>query len=163
MSAAEAGIIDDAGQIVDLMVRYQTPDEYMVGTFLIGLFLGLFLAAVYAVDKYGDQLVEKGLTKAEYPFGMDYLAMVVLPGVIAAFAAYFGAGIALGLMDQSGAPDMVYYAIAAVIGGFVGYFGWRFLKKLPDIIRKSKGRTAADAAKGPSGSGTQAASTGKTE
>ena len=157
---SETGILDDAGQIVDLATRYQTPDDLMVGTFLIGLFLGLFLAAVYAVDKYGDQLVAKGLTKKEYPFGMDYLVMIIIPGVAAAFVAYFGSGILLGLMDQSAAPDMVYYAIAAILGCFTGYFGWRFLKKLPDIIRKSRGKTAADAAKDPAGSGAQTATTG---
>lgn len=160
MTAAETAILDDAGQVVDLIVRYQTPDSALVGTFLLALLLGLFAATVYAVDKYGDELTEKGLTKQQYPFGMDYLAMIIVPGALSGFVGYFGSGILLGLMDQSGAPDMVYYAIAVVLGLAVGYFGWRFLKRIPDIIRKARGNTAADAAKNPSGSGAQTTVTG---
>ena len=146
MTASEAGIMDDLGDIVEAAVTYQTPDSYMVGTVLIAAVMGFILATVYALDKYGDQLEKKGLTKAEYPFGIDYVVMIILPTAIAAFAGYFGSGIFLGLVDQQDAPGMVYYVVAFCIGILVGRYGWNFLRKLPDIVRKSKGKTASDVA-----------------
>ena len=129
---AETGIIDDA---VTAMVTYQTPDDYMIGTVLIGALFALLIAGVAAKIAYNDHLKANGLSKADCPFDSKFLVAVIVVGVLGGFLGYFGSGIVLGMMDQQAAPAMVYYALAFVIGIATGAYGGPFLRSIVDGIR----------------------------
>lgn len=128
----DAGIIQD---VVSAAVTYRVPDEYMLGLVTFSFVITAIIAGIEAKVAYNDMLKDKGLTRAECPFGADYVLAVVVTGVLGAIVSYLAAGIVLGLMGHQDAPMMVYYAVAFFAAVIVGRFGWGFLVKFPDIIR----------------------------
>lgn len=130
--AAEASIIDDA---VTAAVTYRTPDDFMVGTVLLGAFFALLIAGVAAKIAYNNHLKATGQTRQECPFDSKFLVAVIVTGVFGGFLAYFGSGIVLGMMGQQDAPAMVYYGLAFLIGIAAGAYGGPFLRSIVDGIR----------------------------
>lgn len=129
---AEADFIDDA---LNAAVTYQTPEAYMVGTVLIGALFAFLLAAVQYKQAYNDHLKGCGLSKAECPFSGKYALGIIVTTVAGGFLAYFGSGILLGLAGQQEAPEMVYYALAFIIGLVAGKYAGPFLRSVVDIVR----------------------------
>lgn len=129
---AEADLMDD---VLDAVVTYQTPEAYMIGTVLIGALFAFLLAAVQYKQAYNDHLKSCGLSKAECPFSGKYGLGIVITTVAGAFLAYFGSGILLGLAGQQEAPEMVYYALAFVIGLVAGKYAGPFLRTVVDLVR----------------------------
>ena len=140
MPAADEAISPE--EIVDYMVTYQVPEEYKIGVIIIGFAIALFAAYVFTKHKWRKQLTDNGLTKEQYPFGADHMLNIIVNGVIGGFAAYFGAGILLGLMGHQDAPGEVYYFFAFIFGCVVGYLGWQFLRKIVDDKRSADDNTA---------------------
>lgn len=126
---------DLVGDVIGYAVTYRTPEEYLIGTVLVGFVIALAIAGIYAKAAYNDKLKGDGLSKSEYPFGVDYMLAILVTGVLGAFVGYFASGIVLGLVGQQEAPAMVYYAVAFFAAVVVGRYGWSFLSTIPDIIR----------------------------
>lgn len=131
----EVAPTDMLDELVDAAVTYQTPEAFMIGTVLIGALIALLVAGLEAKVLYEDHLKAVGKTKAEEPFGADYLIVVVLVAVLGGFAGYILTGILLGLCGHQDAPAMVYYCVAFLVALMVGKYGHGFLNKVPDSVR----------------------------
>ena len=152
---APADLTDD---IITAVTTYQTPEDYLVGCVLIGILFGVLMVLMYGKKPYNDYLKDNGLTKADVPYGLDFLAGNVLCIALAGLLAYAVPGWALGLMGQPEAPAVLYHVIAAITGIVVGRYGLQLTNAICDVFRdRAKIAAAKGAAKAPS------ASTGKTE
>ena len=139
---AEASLTVD---IIQAVTTYQTPEDYLVGTVLIGILFGVLMVLMYGKKPYNDVLKAKGLTKADMPYGLDYLAGGILCIALAGLFAYAAPGWALGLIGQPEAPAVLYYVVSAITGIIVGRYGLQLTNAICDIFR-DRAKIVADAA-----------------
>ena len=134
---------DLTGDIIDAVTTYQTPEQYLIGTVLIGLLFGALMVLKYGKVPYNDYLKENGLTTADMRYGMDFLAGNILCLALAGLLAFAVPGWALGLMGHPEAPAVLYYVLAALTGIIVGRYGVQLANTICDIFR-DRAKIAAD-------------------
>lgn len=156
---AEASLTDD---IIQAVTTYQTPEDYLVGTVLIGILFGVLMVLMYGKKPYNDVLKAKGLTKSDMPYGLDYLAGGILCIALAGLFAYATPGWALGLIGQPEAPAVLYYVVAAITGIIVGRYGLQLTNAICDIFR-DRAKIMADAADAEASTATANTETTKRE
>lgn len=143
---AEASLTDD---IIQAVTTYQTPEDYLVGTVLIGILFGVLMVLMHGKKPYNDMLKEKGLTRSDMPYGLDYLAGGILCIALAGIFAYAAPGWVLGLIGRPEAPAVLYYVAAAITGIIVGRYGLAITNAICDIFRdkaKISGPASGDVA-----------------
>ena len=156
---AEANLTDD---IIQAVTTYQTPEDYLVGTVLIGILFGVLMVLMYGKKPYNDVLKAKGLTKSDMPYGLDYLAGGILCIALCGLFGFAVPGWALGLIGQPEAPAVLYYVVAAITGIIVGRYGLQLTNAICDIFR-DRAKIVADAADAEASTATANTETTKRE
>lgn len=122
--------------VVDTIVRYQTPDDFIVKLAALGLLFTFIFTFLYNKRDANDTNKDRGEKGEELqPYGKDFLAGGICNVIIGMVLAVYGPGWILGFVDQADAPFQVYALIAIAIGILWGLFGRKIFNTVVDVIR----------------------------
>ncbi len=128
---------------VDMIVRYQTPEEFVIKLAILGLIFTFVFTFLYNKRDANDTNKKRGEGGEELQtYGKDYLGGGICNVIIGTVLAVYIPGIFLGFVNQAGAPFEVYALCAIVIGILWGLFGRNIFNVLVDVIR-DKAKLAA--------------------
>lgn len=140
---------------VDMIVRYQTPEEFIIRLAILGLIFTFVFTFLYNKRDANDTNKKRGEKGEEIQaYGKDFLCGGICNVVIGAVLAVYLPGIFLGFVNQAGAPFEVYALCAIAIGILWGIFGRMIFNTAVDIIRDKvklaafRGNSAASSDKG---------------
>ena len=121
---------------VDMIVRYQTPEEFIIRLAILGLIFTFVFTFLYNKRDANDTNKKRGEEGKELQaYGKDFLCGGICNVVIGAVLAVYLPGIFLGFVNQAGAPFEVYALCAIAIGILWGIFGRTVFNTAVDIIR----------------------------
>lgn len=121
---------------VDMIVRYQTPEEFVIKLAILGLIFAFAFTFLYNKRDANNTNKARGEKGEELQsYGKDYLGGGICNVVIGAVLAVYIPGIFLGFVNQAGAPFEVYALCAIAIGILWGLFGRTTFNVLVDVIR----------------------------